>query len=81
MSKELESPESWEPSSLREYEKKAREQYTAEDFDWGDDFGSYKAINEGVILEKSGLIHHNLYKAKYLIEVVSEYIHILKYLK
>jgi predicted O-methyltransferase YrrM len=78
MSKESQLLEWWEPPNLRENEKKARGKYTAEDFNSGDDFGSYKAIKEGVSFEESGLISHNMYKDKNLKQAVSDYIKILK---
>lgn len=68
----------WEPDILADNEKECREKFSADNFDWGNDFGSYKAIKEGVDIEDSYLVHHNVFKEKKLKQSLFDYVNLLK---
>ncbi len=68
----------WEPDILANKEKECRQKFSADNFDKGDDFGSYKAIKEGVDIEDSNLSHHNVFKKKLLQQVLFDYVNLLK---
>ena len=68
----------WEPENLANQEKELRETLSADNFDKGGDFGSYKAIKEGVDLKDSHLVHHNVFQEKRLNQVLFDYVNLLK---
>ena len=68
----------WEVSKLKVTEKNQREKFTKNNFSKKEDFGSYKALKEGVSIEDSGLNTHNVYSKKIIKNVLSDYIKLIK---
>ena len=68
----------WEPDNLANYEKEVRTKFAVDDFDVSGDFGSYKAIKEGIDIKDSNLAYHNVCKEEKLKNVLVDYIKLLK---
>ena len=68
----------WEVSKLKVAEEKQRNSFTKNNFDYKEDFGSYKALKEGVSIKDSGLINHNICSKKIINNVLNDYIELLK---
>ncbi len=67
----------WEPNILAKQEKELRKILLANNFAKAGDFESYKAIKEGVALEDSNLVYHNLFQEKRLKQVLHDYVNLL----
>ena len=67
----------WEPDVLANQEKELRKTFSANNFEHRGDFGSYKAIKEGVDLKDSNLHYHNLMQEKKLKQVLFDYVNLL----
>ena len=68
----------WEPDILANQERELRKTLSADNFDKGGDFGSYKAIKEGIDLKDSHLVYHNVFQEKRLKQVLFDYVNLLK---
>ena len=77
MKKEKERFSCWEPDYLKIEEEESREKYSASYFDKNSDFGSYKALIEGVSKKSSAIEHHNLCNETRITQCLKDYVKIL----
>ena len=68
----------WDPDNLAKNEERLRKTLTSDNYSKSGDFGSYKAINNGLNLDDSYLYLHNLCDEETLIKTVIDYTKILR---